>query len=183
MTDVDYINKVLALSGKNDFGQPLYRVVWSDYQLEKRKGVFRDFLGKVFLREYVGVREVPKYNYLKERWILERWLPPSIAWSPELPDSSQGSYEPIYVFQDKFGNFLQANLKVAQLIVDRAETPTHVTPEERMAEKDEIDEKEVQFYMDYLDTSVIQNALHMKDGVGYGQGIKDWEPEKEEKKQ
>jgi hypothetical protein len=103
MTDVEILNQYLKAHGVNDFGQPLYRVVWSDFQLEHRRGVFRDFIGKIFLREFVGVKEVPKYNFIKERWILERWFPPSMAWHPELPDSSQGNYEPLYVFQDRLG--------------------------------------------------------------------------------
>src|SRR5229473_604785 len=119
MTEVETINDHLKQYGLNDFRQPLYRIVWSDYQTEHRRGIFREFLGKTFLREFIGIKEVPKYNYILERWILERWFPGNMTYCPEIPESISGSYEPIYVFQDKFGNFLPVNLKVAELIVAR----------------------------------------------------------------
>jgi len=172
MTDVESINQQLQLHGLNLKGEPLYRIVWSDFQTEMRYGRFREFFQRIFLREFVGTKEVPKYNFLKERWILERWLPPELVYTPELPLSSQGSYEPIYVFQDKNGNYLPPILKAAEFVIGRAEHPTHTTPEERMNEKDEIERKEIEHYMDALEVSPITNALHMKEAVGYSKEIK-----------
>lgn len=172
MTDVYSINQQLQLHGLNLKGEPLYRIVWSDFQTEIRYGRFREFMGKLFLREFIGTKEVPKYNFLSERWVLERWLLPELVYTPELPGSSQGSYEPIYVFQDKHGNYLPPNLKAAEFVVSRAEHPVHTTQEERMNEKDEIERKEIEFYMDALEVSPITNALHMKEAIGYTKEIK-----------
>jgi hypothetical protein len=175
MTDVEILNQYLKAHGVNDFGQPLYRVVWSDFQLEHRRGVFRDFIGKIFLREFVGVREVPKYNFVKERWILERWFPPSMAWHPELPDSSQGNYEPFYVFQDRHGNYLEPIKRVCDKLIHRAEHPVHRTEQERINEQMEQEDKQAEEDADYFEISPITNALHMKEAVGYTKEVKEKE--------
>jgi hypothetical protein len=80
-----------------------------------RRGKFSDFYGKIFLREVEEVREVPKYWNSPNRWVLERlcFLPPDAAIHREVlatrdlditRPTMNGSYEPIYFFQDKAGN-------------------------------------------------------------------------------
>lgn len=167
MTEIEMINSNLAKVRKNELGLPAYRIVWSDSQQEMRRGTFREFVGNIFIRETVGIREVPKYSYIKERWILERWAPPDVAFTPEIPGTQFGSFEPIYVFQDKNGNYLPPNLKVAEFLVKLAETPTRVTAEERIAEEMAKEEKEIEFFEDYLEVSPITNALHLGEAVGY----------------
>lgn len=166
MTDVEQINERLKAFGLSPSGA-LYRIVWSDFQTELRYGVFREHFGEIFMREIKGVKEVPKYSFLLERWVLERWFPPEIVFSPELPNSAQGSYEPIYVFQDKKGNYLPPVERVAEIIIHRAENPIHITPEERVTEQEEKERKEIEFFEDYLEVSPITNALHMKEAVGF----------------
>jgi len=102
--NIDRINKRLKENyGSNLDGNPIFRVIWSDDQKEKRFGKFAEWYGKIFLREFSGLREVPKYRHIQHKWLLERWMPPVLAYTPEIPDTSQGSYEPIYVFQDVNG--------------------------------------------------------------------------------
>lgn len=163
----DTINKKLLIGGSNLLGQPLYKLVWSDNELELRRGIFREFVGPIFVRETVGVKQVLKYNYIHARWILERWIPPELCYNPELPNSRWGSYEPIYVFQDKFGNALPFSEKVVFFIIRLAEKQTRVTPEERLTEAQEKEEKEIQEYIDSLEISPITNALHLKEAIGY----------------
>jgi hypothetical protein len=159
------INSRLGDQGRNLFDQPLYKLVWSDNETELRRGVFREFIGSIFVRETIGVKQVPKYNYLPNRWILERWCPPEIAFNAELPNSRWGSYEPIYVFQDKFGNPLPFSEKVVFFIISLAEKSTRVTPEERMTEAQEKENKEIEEYVDSLEISEISNALHLKEAI------------------
>jgi len=79
-----------------------------------RRGKFSDFYGKIFLREVEEVREVPKYWMNPDRWVLERltYLPPEAAIHKEIVaardfdiyrPTRNGSYEPIYFFQDGQG--------------------------------------------------------------------------------
>lgn len=105
--NINEINRKLALHyGFNLVGQPYFRLAFSDNQFEKRFGTYAEYYGKIFLREFKGLREVHKYNYIKGKWILERWIPPVYSHTPEIPETSQGSYEPIFVFQDDQGKAL-----------------------------------------------------------------------------
>jgi len=112
---IDYFNVKLAERGRSLDGRPVWRLVWSTEQREIRRGKFSDFYGKIFLREVEEVREVPKYWYSPDRWVLERltFLPPGAAIHKELvaqidldiyKPTTNGTYEPIYVFQDSSKN-------------------------------------------------------------------------------
>ena len=111
------INTYLKQWGLNPNGKPLVQLVRAGDQRELRRGDFNVFCGEIFIREERGVREMPKYPYLPPNvWVLERWFHPAVTFSAELPDSVNGSYEPIYVFQDAHGGQLPLSLKVVELI-------------------------------------------------------------------
>ena len=101
---------------------PLFRLVWSDDARELRTGTFRLFSGSTFIKEVQETKLTAKYNWIKERWILEQWFPPEVAQNDELPESVQGSYEPIFVF-DKAGEPLPLALLPVQFIVQNALKP------------------------------------------------------------
>lgn len=66
-------DRLLELYGKHiSSDRPRFRVVWSDDQFEKRFGDFQVYAGDVYLRNEVGIREVPKYNWLENQWVVER---------------------------------------------------------------------------------------------------------------
>jgi|SRR5262245_10855484 len=110
---LEYLNFKLEQRGKSLDGRPIWRLVWSTTQTERRLGEFSDFYGNIFLRTRKEVRVVPKYWNCPNRWILERlcFLPPNAAIHREVLSQSDsldihaptinGTYEPIYVFQDK----------------------------------------------------------------------------------
>jgi hypothetical protein len=103
--------------------QPLFRLVWSDEQYELRTGVFAKFIANVKVSEEKRTQNVLKYNWIKERWIVEQWFPPEVCLVEELPESIRGSYEPIYVFEDKGGNALPLKLEVVQFLVKQCLKP------------------------------------------------------------
>lgn len=74
--------------------KPLFRVVWSEGLVEKRSGEFSEFHGELFLRKTIGTMEVKKYNYITERFVLERYY----GYQGEEVKDGDG-YEPVYVFQ------------------------------------------------------------------------------------
>jgi len=169
--DINQINARLRLHyGCNLFKMPNFRLVFSDNQFEKRWGTFREFYGKIFLREYTAMKEVPKYGFIKGKWVLERWLPPSLTYTPEVPDSSNGSYEPMYVFQDVNGNALEVNEEFIDKCVDTILHPQlagHRASELREADK-KAKEKEIQENMVILEDqgrSWIGHRLHSKEGI------------------
>lgn len=163
------INNELKKFGKAPCGSPLWRLVWSNNEYEKRLGTFEDSYGSIFLRRVTEVRETRKYNYIDQRWILEKWFRVS---NPELPDTlHKGSWEPIYVFESKSGEYLQPTLKTALFMVEQYNyhANNRVLPGARRAQiADEMqrrDDKELQDFMDSIDVSEITNALALREGV------------------
>jgi hypothetical protein len=115
---VDSINIDLLKHGSARFGNPIFRVVFSADEVEKRKGTFEEYSNGIFLRTVTGVREVPKYPYFKQgRWILERWAGPELSYHPDVVSAPNGDYLCVYVFQDKNGNYLPPHAKVVEILV------------------------------------------------------------------
>jgi hypothetical protein len=124
----EYHNERLKERGRSLDGRPIWRISWSTDQREKRLGTFSDFYGSIFLRQTREVREVPKYWYTPNRWILERltFLPPNAAIHKELiasydlditRPSQNGTYEPIYVFQDANGEPLPVTERAIDFVL------------------------------------------------------------------
>lgn len=99
-------------------GLPMWRVSWSQDQYEKRLGTFDDISpAGVYLRTVTEVRLVPKYSqWIVCKYVLENLvvLPPSAR--IELP-SSNISYEPLYVFMDRNGDYLPPSYLVAEFAI------------------------------------------------------------------
>jgi len=88
--------------------------------MEKRYGTFDDFLPgtQIFLRTVTETREVPKYRqWIHNKHILERLVLVPEFQQHELP-SSKVSYEPLWVFEDRVGNYLPPRLDAAKFIID-----------------------------------------------------------------
>lgn len=162
---VQFLNK---RGGLNIFGKPLYKLVWSSSELELRHGTFSEFHDDVFIREVKETRWTKKYWYIKDRWILERWIPAELCYSSELPDTRQGSYEPIYTFEDGDRLYLAPNIKILDFIITQAEKPHHITKEELYNQLMDKEEKEVQDIMEAMDyRSDVGVALSLGEAVGY----------------
>lgn len=168
------INDWLAkFGGQSPHGLPMFRIVWSNDQYEFRKGTFNIFKGDLFLRTEIGTRLVRKYNYIHERWILEKWFPQDMVKSEETPAVTNGDYEPFFVFNSNKGNYIEPTQKVIEFIFytmmkSKVSTETQIMNEIMIKE-----DQEVQAFMDMIDTSPIGNALHMREAVGYSKGLKD----------
>lgn len=119
MISVEGINTWLKDNrGLNPFGQPLYKVVWSSSLTERRFGKFTDYSNGLFLRQVEEVRDVPKYKWKPDRWVLERWC--EGTGRKEL-DDSRGTYEPVFFFEDKLNNPLPVTLKSVDFLTTAAE--------------------------------------------------------------
>lgn len=163
------ITRYLEQQGRSINGKLLYQLTWSGNAFELRRGVFNDFYGDIFVREFRGVRLVPKYPYIESRWILEKYFPPSVAFSEALPESNEGSYEPIFVFQDKNGNPLPVVLKVVEMLINYDRNQSKPSSVQRASEAKEafekLEEKEFNDILDSIDTSPIQSLLHTKEAI------------------
>lgn len=149
MMSKDEINtKLIDRYGLDLSGQPKYRVVWSNDETEVRVGEFSEYYGDIFLRKITGAREVPKYTYIVDRWVLEVLVP---TLNPEL--LTKLSYEPLFVLQDKAGDFLPLEWRPLEIIINALENRVRKPP--RSEKQDDYDEKadfeaEKQRNLDYL---------------------------------
>jgi hypothetical protein len=172
MTEAQRLNKWLETQGKSIDGHVLYRLIWSDKVYEHRHGLYRDFTESgLFLREVKETRLVRKYNYINERWILEKWAPGNLTAHKELPDALGGDYIPVYVFEDKKGNYLPPTEKVLQLILDFMGGKIRKPDEES---QEAIEEKEIAYQMEEIgnhpDFSTFGDS---RNAVGYTKGLKN----------
>jgi len=162
------INKYLENRGKNIFGQPIFRLVWSNEQFEIRTAEYTDYVEGIPIRTEVRTQRTEKYPYLWDRYILEQWYPPEIIYSPDRPESANGAYEPIFPFEDKDENRLPLRLDVCQIVVD-CKLNRHVTAKDvecmNKARAEMKEEKNKQYFEDVLDTSDIQSNLHFGEAI------------------
>lgn len=171
---IDHLNKwLLNREGRSLDGHQLYRLVWSDSCFENRYGTFREFAGDLFIREVTGVRLVPKYNYIRERYIFEKWAPGSMTQNSETPDAANGDYIPVYVFESSNRKFLEPNKKVLTFLLDfmRGQIRT-----DREIPQELQDEKEIQYAVDSMDTHpMFSTSGETRDSVAYTRELKDKE--------
>ena len=95
-------------------GLPMFRIVWANDQVEKR---LVDTLDSGVKLLYPIVREVKKYPYLKNLYVLERLVIVPEINQDELPVSKL-SYEPVWAYRDEHGKALPPIWIPTQFIVD-----------------------------------------------------------------
>lgn len=100
-------------------GLSIWRVVWSEDQYEMRYGTYDDYSdGGIWLRQVTEVRRAPKYKqWVPEKYVLERLVAVPEINQDELPESKI-SYELLYVFENKDGNYLPPKFTVAKFVID-----------------------------------------------------------------
>jgi hypothetical protein len=141
--------------------KPKYRVVWSTGLTEKRFGEFNDFYGDIFVRSVKAIREVPKYPFDRDRWILERYVR---APNPELDHDGTDRYEAIWTFKGPDGEFLPLNYKAIEIIINILENPAKVNPvavlEDMMQKKDEAElARDVDMLGDLMSSPYFQDLV------------------------
>ena len=160
------IDRFLDSQGESINGVKRYRLVWSTDQLEIRKGTFNEFYGSVFLRQVSGVKLVPKYPFVQDRWILEKYFGPEFTQNDELPEAQRiGSYEPIFVFQDRNGDPLPVTLWATEFIVGFDRRGSKPDPCGDRALEQRAEDKEFNRLLDSIDTSPIQSLLHSREAI------------------
>ena len=141
-SDINTLNEKLKTIFGIDVvtGLPIWRVVWSDDQFEKRFGTFDDITpAGIFLRTVTEVREVPKYkHYISARYILERLVVVPDVQQKEI--CTKISYEPIWTFEDKAGNWLAPKWNACEFIIQLVYSVQHGSKMSRY-EDDESDQE------------------------------------------
>lgn len=157
------INRWLALSyGIGEDDRPIYRLVWGPNQYENRWGTFDEYAGEIFIRRFIGVKYLPKYQEHGAKYILERQV---FNYQPEILVGVRLSYEPIWVFdkKDKDGNILHPWLAAIQFFMKMAiDGPKMAATRMVQAEGDSYDQ-ESQMFSDELEHEAPNKAY---GGVG-----------------
>jgi hypothetical protein len=164
MTDlvvIDAINKSLKLKYRVFDGRPLFRVVWSNDQLEIRKGTYTDWYGTIMIRqEYQAVREVKKYWYLKTPcWVLEKLVFINGVQAlkdiqEELVNARNGVYETLYAFQKEDGTPLPVVHDIIEFIIHAVHNPKKLTESDYY----DIEKKQEQSEVSYFEEQLGQDA-------------------------
>jgi hypothetical protein len=150
---IDSINRSLLEKFMNLDRRPMYRIIWSDDQYEKRfSDKWTDWYGHIMIRqEYNAVRTIKKYWYLKKPcWILEKLVFMTGQWHlkelmKELVEAQNGTYEPAFTFLDdkKLIN-LPVDEEITNNIIYCLQNPTKRSPLDwkkiqEVEEKEEVD--------------------------------------------
>lgn len=100
-------------------GLPIWRIVFSEDQFEYRYGTYDDITpAGLYLRTVTETRYVPKYRqWIQKKYVLERLTVVPEMNKEDLPDSKI-SYEPLWVFEDKHGNYLPPKFEASKFIID-----------------------------------------------------------------
>lgn len=115
--NIDTINNYLTNNYGSDAvtNQPIFRVVWSEDQFEKR---MMDVTDEGIQLLTPQVRTVPKYRqWIHERYVLERLVLVPDYQREELADSKI-SYEPIWVFTSIFDEYLPPKIDACKIVID-----------------------------------------------------------------
>lgn len=118
--NVDRLNKRLRdVYGVDTVtGKEMWRVVWSNDQIEKRLDTWQDRTPEgIFIREVYEAREVKKYPYIVDRYILENLQGVPFTNDKEMLGLRM-SYEPMWTFEDRNGNYLPPYFEGCQFIID-----------------------------------------------------------------
>ena len=116
MESIEILNKRLIdyYGIDTSSGRPMFRIVWANDQTEKRLVERLD--GGIQLL-YPEVREVKKYSYMKDLYVLEQLVAVPEVSQDELP-TSKTSYEPIWAFCNPDRTFLYPIWDATQFVVD-----------------------------------------------------------------
>lgn len=97
-----------------DSSLPMWRVVWSDNQTEKR---YTDRTDSGILLLTPEIRELPKYQWIKARWILEQLANIPEQHQKELAGLKKG-YSVIWNFTGSDGNAVEPTFEACKFIID-----------------------------------------------------------------
>lgn len=154
-------------------GRPMFRIVWSEDQYEKR---LVDTLDSGIILAHPVVREVPKYRTLiKDKYVLERLVVIPEVNAKDLP-ATKLSYEPLWTFMDGQGNYLPPTIVATQFIIDtlyaalgKVSLAKYRDPDSGLNKEELIEKKLAQIQQ--MELELFGNETETGDALAYGEGI------------
>lgn len=171
---IDSLNSQLVdLFGiHTETGDPMFQIVFSDAQFEKRHGEYNDFTPSgIFIRTVTEVREAPKYQWIKGRWVLEQLCVVPEINLPELP-ASKLSYEPLWIFETQLGEYLPPRIDAAKLVIDTMYAALGKSSLANYVDSESETTKEGRAHMiDQLTQDLFGNETSTGDALAYKTGV------------
>lgn len=158
-------------------GLPIWRIVFSEDQFEKRLGTYDDYTPTgIYLRTVTEVREVPKYRqWIHEKYVLERLVIVPGLNADELP-TQKLSYEPIFVFQTGSGKYLPPKFEAAKLVIDtvyaaqgKGNLAKYKDPDAGLTTEDLIEKKAAE--IDRLQSELFGNESYVGDALAHNEAV------------
>lgn len=144
-------------------GLPIWRIVFSEDQFEKRLMSYTDSGLQLIHPE---VRLVPKYRqWIQERYVLEQLIIIPEINTDELP-STKSTYEPIYIFETQLGEALPPKVQVAKFVIDSIYAAIGKSSLAKY-----IDDSIVEEDVKKLQNELFGNETEVGDALAYGQGV------------
>ena len=165
--DVDRINESLKDSYgiETVSGLPMWRIVWSADQFEKRKSKFTP-AGIELIQPQVF--EFPKYPHVKNKWILENLVLVPDFQQDELCGLKK-SYECMFVFEhQRTGAMLPPRYDVSQFIIHTIEVAKGA---KFNAAKYKQDPEKAKKELDEMHEYLWGNETAVSDHLQYGTGV------------
>lgn len=150
-----------------DTNHPLYRIVWSEDQLEKRKITHTKDGFQLLTPE---IQEVPKYR----QWVHNKFILENLHVVPEFSNTDlveKLSYEPLWVFETEKGEAIAPIWPAVEVIIETQRgnmeglTKKYADPRDDNARewhRQEIDKLAAELFGNETDTG---DALKYKEGV------------------
>ena len=164
---LDLFNRVLTVRfGLLKDGMSLFRLIWTTDQTEVLKGE-HDIITEsgVWLRREYGPRRVLKYPLIPDRYALEMF---TVA-PPELPEFPY-TYEGVYFFQDKDGNYLEP-IELAICYVARRKLLSFNHKPLSEAAIQAVSDEEAQRAEDYFFEVLDNAAPHLPTKMSIGEAV------------
>lgn len=150
----------------NDRDSPIWRVVWSDDQIEKRYTDYDDHGNRLL---FPKVSELPKYQWIRERWILERLvLVPEINSNEML--GKKVSYECLYIFETQQGVYLPPNFNASKFVIDTIYAAQGKQSMRKYVDEAVKDENR-KARIDKLTEDLFGNETMVGDALAYREGV------------
>lgn len=148
----------------------MYKIVWSETELVRELSYYSETGMQLFTPIII---EKPKYK----QWIQEKFVLEKLVAVPEMNIKEVGakiSYEPLYVFEDKYGNYLSPKWEACKFAIDCVHAamgkeslnhyidPENTTEKAMEAKMDRVQELESQIFGNETD---ITDSLRAKSGI------------------
>lgn len=152
---------------ETDSSNPIWRVVWSDDQLEKRQ---TDYVNGVF-HLTPQIVELKKYGHIQSKYVLERLVLVPEHQQKELCGIKK-SYEPMWTFEDAHGNPLPPKWEVCEIVIDSVYAkqygPQHLAKYKRTNEDEARDEAQ---RLAEIHAELFGNETEVTDALAHKEGV------------